>query len=203
MSFIDVHERYITISVKRFNSLSIESQLNNEIIAPLDIGGLNAMNHTGFQRRVLIAKFALLKSNTIRSISANFNSVYKDNWQKLFTKNMIRNSIKVKKIEIEHKDEVNEEKEVKEGVKPVDATDTSSPQGEKDLNEALPKSDEQQTKENNNQNEPNTATNAQKDENEVEDKSNLESQIMNSLISLLMQVSFVHFLKVFFLFIKV
>jgi hypothetical protein len=173
--------------LKRFNSLSIESQLNNDIIAPIDIGGLNAMNNTGFQRRVVIAKFALLKSNKIRSISANFKSFHKENWQKLFTKNIIRNSIK-KKIEVERKEEVIEEKELKEGAKPVEGTDNSSAKDEKDSNETQTKPDEQQTKENNNQIEQNTATNNKNDANEIEDKCKLESQIMYSLISLLMQV---------------
>jgi len=102
---------------------------------------------------------------------------------------MIRNSIKVKKVELERKDEVSEEKELKDGAKTVDVTDGSSPQGEKDLNEMLAKQEEQQTKEN--QIEPNVATNNKKNENHVvEDNSNLDSQIMSSLISLLMQVCF-------------
>lgn len=54
--------------MQRFNTLSIENQLANNVLAPVDISGVSASNNN-FQRKINIAKFALKRSEHVRTIS--------------------------------------------------------------------------------------------------------------------------------------
>ena len=57
--------------MQRFNTLSLEFQLNTDILSPVDISGVNTNNNT-FQRKLNMARLALRRSDIIKSISADF-----------------------------------------------------------------------------------------------------------------------------------
>ena len=62
--------------LQRFNSIFFENQMNkNDIISPVDISGINS-NNTNFQRKINMARFALKRSDVVRSISADQNNPY-------------------------------------------------------------------------------------------------------------------------------
>lgn len=53
--------------MQRFNTVSIESQLANNVLSPVDISGVSASNNN-FQRKINIAKFSLKRSEFVRTI---------------------------------------------------------------------------------------------------------------------------------------
>lgn len=60
--------------MSRFNILFIEQQLSQESASPVDISG-QANNSNNFQRRVTIAKFALKRSDFVKSITNDINNI--------------------------------------------------------------------------------------------------------------------------------
>jgi protein unc-79 len=57
--------------MNRFNTISLETQLTNDILSPVDISGINT-NNPNFQRKLNTARFALKRSDLVKSISAEF-----------------------------------------------------------------------------------------------------------------------------------
>lgn len=54
--------------MQRFNTLSIEHQFVTNVLSPVDISGVSSTNNN-FQRKINIAKFALKRSDVVKSIS--------------------------------------------------------------------------------------------------------------------------------------
>ena len=61
--------------VNRFSSVHIESQLNANCLSPLDISGINS-NNANFQRKIAVAKFALLRSTLIKPIGNDIKRMF-------------------------------------------------------------------------------------------------------------------------------
>jgi hypothetical protein len=55
----------------------METQLANDIISPVDISGINT-NNPNFQRKLNMARFALKRSDLVKSISADFKPFVED-----------------------------------------------------------------------------------------------------------------------------
>lgn len=62
----------------RLNSLSLESQLVNDILSPVDISGVNA-NNNNFQRKINMARLALKRSDFIRGITHDLSAIFTNN----------------------------------------------------------------------------------------------------------------------------
>lgn len=60
--------------MSRFNSLFIEQQLNQESISPVDISG-QVNNSNNFQRKITVARFALKRSELVKSITNDINNI--------------------------------------------------------------------------------------------------------------------------------
>ncbi|CAF0899614.1 unnamed protein product [Brachionus calyciflorus] len=61
--------------MNRFNSLFIEQQLVNEVMTPVDITGVTP-NSSNFQKKINIAKFAMKRSDFVKSINTEIFNVY-------------------------------------------------------------------------------------------------------------------------------
>ena len=61
--------------MNRFNSISFEAQLNNNILSPIDISGVNS-NNNNVQRKLNMARFALKRSDFIKTINDDLPSQY-------------------------------------------------------------------------------------------------------------------------------
>lgn len=59
--------------MNRFNSISIENQLVNDVLSPVDLSGVN-VNNNNFQRKINIAKFSLKRSDLVKPISPDFKN---------------------------------------------------------------------------------------------------------------------------------
>jgi hypothetical protein len=64
--------------LQRFNSISMESQLVNDILSPVDISGVN-VNNNNTQRRINMARLALKRSDLIKSVTADLQHVFNPN----------------------------------------------------------------------------------------------------------------------------
>lgn len=60
--------------MNRFNTLFIEQQISQECLSPVDISG-QANNSSNFQRKITIAKFALKRSDFVKSITNDLNNI--------------------------------------------------------------------------------------------------------------------------------
>jgi hypothetical protein len=64
--------------LQRFNSISMETQLVNDILSPVDISGVN-VNNNNTQRKINMARLALKRSDLIKSITADLQHVFNPN----------------------------------------------------------------------------------------------------------------------------
>jgi hypothetical protein len=61
--------------MQRFNSISMETQLVNDVLSPVDISGVNS-NNNNTQRKINIARLALKRSDLIKSITSELQTVF-------------------------------------------------------------------------------------------------------------------------------
>jgi hypothetical protein len=64
--------------LQRFNSISMETQLVNDILSPVDISGVN-VNNNNTQRKINMAHLALKRSDLIKSVTADLQHVFNPN----------------------------------------------------------------------------------------------------------------------------
>ena len=61
--------------MQRFNTLHFETQLNGNVLSPVDISGISS-NNSNFQRKLNIARFALKRTDLVRTLTSDQNNPY-------------------------------------------------------------------------------------------------------------------------------